>query len=89
MLRIDCSVAKVEDRDAIVEQFNNDSSVDACLLTTGVAGVGLNLVGATRVVILDPSWNPAVDAQAVDRGTRCLLASFHFVIMSFSCLLVV
>ena len=44
------------------------TSIDACLLTTGVAGVGLNLVGATRVIIVDPNWSPSVDAQAVDRG---------------------
>lgn len=43
-------------------------SYHACLLTTGVAGLGLNLIGATRVVIVDPSWNPAVESQAVDRG---------------------
>jgi len=32
--------------------------------------VGLTLTGADRVVVLDPSWNPAADAQAVDRAYR-------------------
>jgi len=40
------------------------------LLTTSVGGVGLNLVCADRVVIVDPAWNPATDAQAVDRAFR-------------------
>eukprot|EP00928_Gymnodinium_smaydae_P000998 TRINITY_DN10374_c0_g1_i1.p1 TRINITY_DN10374_c0_g1~~TRINITY_DN10374_c0_g1_i1.p1 ORF type:complete len:1481 (-),score=517.39 TRINITY_DN10374_c0_g1_i1:693-4844(-) len=40
------------------------------LLTTSVGGVGLNLTGADRVILVDPAWNPAVDAQAVDRAFR-------------------
>jgi len=37
---------------------------------TGVGGVGITLTGADRVIIYDPSWNPATDAQAVDRAFR-------------------
>mmetsp|Transcript_48006 Transcript_48006/g.129412 ORF Transcript_48006/g.129412 Transcript_48006/m.129412 type:complete len:1166 (+) Transcript_48006:3-3500(+) len=40
------------------------------LLTTRVGGYGLNLTGADRVILLDPAWNPASDAQAVDRAYR-------------------
>jgi len=40
------------------------------LLTTGVGALGLTLTGADRVVVLDPSWNPAEDSQAVDRAHR-------------------
>lgn len=47
-------------------------SIDTCLLTTTVGGLGLSLIGASRVVVIDPSWNPAVDCQAVDRG-GCIL----------------
>jgi SNF2 family DNA or RNA helicase len=35
-----------------------------------VAGVGLNLTGANRVILIDPDWNPAVDNQCVDRIYR-------------------
>ena len=38
--------------------------------TTQVGGVGLTLTAADRVVIYDPAWNPATDAQAVDRAFR-------------------
>jgi len=40
------------------------------LLTTQVGGVGLNLTSADRVIVVDPAWNPATDAQAVDRAFR-------------------
>ncbi len=35
-----------------------------------MGGLGLTLTAADRVVIVDPSWNPAVDNQAVDRAYR-------------------
>ncbi|WAR02307.1 LOW QUALITY PROTEIN: ERC6L-like protein [Mya arenaria] len=40
------------------------------VFTNKVGGVGLTLTAADRVVIYDPSWNPATDAQAVDRVFR-------------------
>lgn len=40
------------------------------LLTTRVGGVGLNLAAADRVLLLDPDWNPSVDAQAMERAFR-------------------
>lgn len=54
-----------------VSKFNNQPDRFQCmLLTTAVGGVGLNLTAADRVVIVDPAWNPATDAQAVDRAYR-------------------
>ncbi|CAE7341034.1 CHR24 [Symbiodinium natans] len=54
-----------------VTKFNNQPERFQCmLLTTAVGGVGLNLTAADRVVIVDPAWNPATDAQAVDRAYR-------------------
>lgn len=40
------------------------------LSTTRVGGLGVNLTGADRVVIYDPDWNPATDAQARERAWR-------------------
>lgn len=40
------------------------------LLTTRVGGLGVNLVGASRVVIYDPDWNPSTDMQARERAWR-------------------
>ena len=67
--RIDGDV-EIDIRDDLCKQFNRDTSIFMGILTTGVAGYGLNLVGADRVVIFDPDWNPATDNQAVDRIYR-------------------
>lgn len=68
-LRIDGDT-DINSREGMCNQFNTDSNIFCCLLTTKVGGFGLNLTGANRVVILDPDWNPANDNQAVDRVCR-------------------
>lgn len=40
------------------------------ILTTRVGGLGVNLIGADRVIIYDPDWNPATDLQARERAWR-------------------
>lgn len=40
------------------------------ILTTKVGGLGVNLIGADRVIIFDPDWNPATDLQARERAWR-------------------
>jgi len=40
------------------------------ILTTKVGGLGINLIGADRVIIFDPDWNPATDLQARERAWR-------------------
>jgi SNF2 family DNA or RNA helicase len=57
-------------RQARVERFQNDSDCPAFLISLKAGGVGLNLTAADYVFILDPWWNPAVEAQAVDRAHR-------------------
>ncbi|KAG0426454.1 hypothetical protein HPB47_026429 [Ixodes persulcatus] len=68
--RLDGTITKLCERDRLVTQFQTKSLADIFLLTTQVGGVGLTLTSADRVVIYDPSWNPATDAQAVDRAYR-------------------
>lgn len=69
-LRIDGSTAG-SFRQKAVDHFNDsESGIDIMLLSTKAAGTGLTLTGADRAIIYDPSWNPAEDAQAVDRCYR-------------------
>jgi superfamily II DNA or RNA helicase len=53
-----------------VERFQNDPSVGVFLISLKAGGLGLNLTAADYVFILDPWWNPAVEAQAIDRAHR-------------------
>ena len=56
-------------RQATADAFNLPTSKTFCmLLTTRTGGVGLNLIGADRVALYDPDWNPQTDAQARERG---------------------
>ena len=61
---------KTRDRQACVEHFQNDPACRLFLISLKAGGVGLNLTAADYVFILDPWWNPAVEAQAVDRTHR-------------------
>lgn len=70
VMRIDGSISKIEERERRIQSFQSDASYSVFLLTTQVGGVGITLTSADRVVIYDPSWNPATDAQAVDRAYR-------------------
>ncbi len=61
---------RTKDRAARVEQFQTDDSCRLFLISLKAGGVGLNLTAADYVFILDPWWNPAAEAQAVDRAHR-------------------
>ncbi len=58
------------DRQNRVERFQNDKDCRLFLVSLKAGGLGLNLTAAEYVFILDPWWNPAVEAQAVDRAHR-------------------
>lgn len=58
------------DRQKLVEQFQNDPAVSVFVMTLKTGGVGLNLTAADHVFILDPWWNQAAESQAVDRAHR-------------------
>jgi SNF2 family DNA or RNA helicase len=57
-------------RQAHVEAFQNDPDCGLFLISLKAGGLGLNLTAAEYVFLLDPWWNPAVEAQAVDRAHR-------------------
>jgi len=59
-----------KNREELVDQFQSDQSKTAFLLSLKAAGSGLNLTAASYVVLYDPWWNPAVEAQAIDRTHR-------------------
>ena len=69
----------VNQRQQLVDKFNQDDEISngdssnaifLFLLTTRVGGLGVNLIGANRVILFDPDWNPSVDVQARERAWR-------------------
>lgn len=58
------------DRQKPVQEFQNCPSAAAMLVSLKAAGTGITLHAADYVFLLDPWWNPAVEAQAVDRVHR-------------------
>lgn len=59
-----------KDRRAEVDKFQKNENIKVFLISLKAGGVGLNLTAADYVFMLDPWWNPAVEAQAVDRAHR-------------------
>jgi superfamily II DNA or RNA helicase len=61
---------RTRDRAARVERFQTDPGCKLFLISLKAGGQGLNLTAAEYVFLLDPWWNPAVEAQAIDRAHR-------------------
>jgi superfamily II DNA or RNA helicase len=61
---------KTRDRQSLVDQFQSGTGPGVFLISLKAGGVGLNLTAARTVYLLDPWWNPAVEAQAIDRTHR-------------------
>jgi SNF2 family DNA or RNA helicase len=57
-------------REAVVNEFQNNPAVGVFLISMKAGGTGLNLTEADYVYIVDPWWNPAVENQAIDRSHR-------------------
>ncbi|MGK7391974.1 MAG: SNF2-related protein [Candidatus Cyclobacteriaceae bacterium M2_1C_046] len=58
------------DRKSVVNKFQNDPKIPVFLISLKAGGLGLNLTQADYVFLLDPWWNPAIEAQAIDRAHR-------------------
>ena len=59
-----------EKRKVEVNRFQEDESIKVFLISLKAGGVGLNLTAADYVYLVDPWWNPAAEAQAIDRTHR-------------------
>ncbi|KAH7639033.1 dna repair and recombination protein rad54-like protein [Dermatophagoides farinae] len=69
-VRLDGTMS-IKKRGKIVETFNDPNSMDFIfMLSSKAGGCGLNLIGANRLVMYDPDWNPANDGQAMARVWR-------------------
>jgi SNF2 family DNA or RNA helicase len=61
---------QTKNRAAVVKRFQNDAETRLMLVSLKAGGTGLNLTAADYVFVLDPWWNPAAEAQAIDRAHR-------------------
>src|SRR6185436_19645566 len=61
---------ETKERQTIVQAFQAEQQAAVFLLSLRAAGTGLTLTTASYVVLYDPWWNPAVEAQAIDRSHR-------------------
>lgn len=61
---------QTRDRQERVNRFQEDPGCPLFLISLKAGGLGLNLTAAEYVFLLDPWWNPAVEAQAIDRAHR-------------------
>jgi hypothetical protein len=61
---------KADARNDAIVRFTDKPDVKIMLVSLKAGNAGLNLVAASRVIILDPFWNPFIEMQAVDRAYR-------------------
>ncbi|KAK4668061.1 uncharacterized protein QC764_702190 [Podospora pseudoanserina] len=60
----------INTRQASIKKFNSNDSADVYLISTKAGGVGLNIYGANRVIILDFKYSPTDEQQAISRAYR-------------------
>jgi hypothetical protein len=69
-IRFSYLTGKTRNRQAVIEEFQNNAEVRVFLISLKAGGTGLNLTEADYVYLVDPWWNPAVENQAIDRCHR-------------------
>uniref|UniRef100_A0A5K1CJS2 Helicase ATP-binding domain-containing protein n=2 Tax=Nymphaea colorata TaxID=210225 RepID=A0A5K1CJS2_9MAGN len=71
VLQLDGSIIDQKQRQSLIHTFNDMSKeVKVLLVSTRVCAEGIDLTGASRVVLLDLVWNPSVRKQAISRAYR-------------------
>ncbi|KAL8713258.1 MAG: hypothetical protein Q9225_006810 [Loekoesia sp. 1 TL-2023] len=68
-VRLDGKMTR-NDRAASLNAFREDPNVTLILISIGAGGLGLNLTAGSKVYVMEPQFNPAAEAQAVDRVHR-------------------
>ncbi|RCV35544.1 hypothetical protein SETIT_7G248300v2 [Setaria italica] len=68
LLEHSLSCNNIEER--AVKEFNTDPEVGVIIMSLKAGNLGLNMVAACHVIMLDPWWNPSAEDQAVDRAHR-------------------
>lgn len=68
-VRLDGSMSRTA-RTAAMEKFREDNNVEVILVSIMAGGLGLNLTAGSNVYVMEPQYNPAAEAQAVDRVHR-------------------
>ena len=59
----------LKSRENVLNAFKNDGC-SVLLITIKAGGEGITITEASRIIIMDPHWNPSVDDQAIDRAYR-------------------
>ncbi|EPS36600.1 hypothetical protein H072_9889 [Dactylellina haptotyla CBS 200.50] len=67
--RIDGKMNRSQRADSLIK-FRDDPDIECILVSISAGGVGLNLTAASRVYVMEPQFNPAAEAQAIDRVHR-------------------
>jgi len=88
-VRLDGTMS-IKKRQKIVDRFNDPHGGDfVFMLSSKAGGCGLNLIGANRLVMFDPDWNPANDDQAMARVWRDgQKKKVHFLLKSMNCIII-
>lgn len=69
MLRFDGSMS-IGERDSVINEFTKNPSVKILLMSLKCGNMGVNIVAANHIILLDPWWNPMIRRQAVARCHR-------------------
>ncbi|RPA80180.1 hypothetical protein BJ508DRAFT_210556 [Ascobolus immersus RN42] len=79
-VRLDGTMSRPS-RSEVIEKFRNDPAIEVIIISIAAGGLGLNLTCAQRVYVMEPQFNPAAEAQAVDRVHR--LGQKHIVYVTW------